>query len=146
MPSSNNTSLDFSKVDFFPVYIFIYLVFNSLHHFPLCCDHDQLPQIVSSSCITYHPIMDLIWWINESSFNVWVIISSGLLVGSILIMDILKLTTYTRKWWYFTLICFPWPRGRSSRQCQHPVIIFKHFTQDSWWNCSNIIPQVLHLF
>ena len=40
----------------------------------------------------------------------------------------------------------PWPHGRISIQCQWPAIIFKYFTQGSWWNFANIISQGLHFF
>ena len=63
--------------------------------------------------------MDLLWCINESSFNGWVSISAGCLDESIGRMDIVELSNYARKWWYFTLI-----------------YIFLGFMYEAWANIS----------
>ena len=78
----------------------------NLYKFPLGCDFYMLPQLVRYSCITYHPIMDHLWWTNEYLFNVWVSISADCLDESIGRMDIVYFSIYEFKWWYFKLICF----------------------------------------
>ena len=95
------------KLLIFCWYIYIYIFnFNASHQFPLGCDIDLFPRIPRSSCGTYHPMMDLLWGINEYTFNGCVSISSACLHAPIRRMDIVKLATYARKWHYFTLIYF----------------------------------------
>ena len=82
MKYSNTLSLEFSKVaHLLLIYIYISYIFNACHQFPLGCDIDWLPHLVRSSCSNYHSIMDILCWINASSFNGCVITPSGCLDG-----------------------------------------------------------------
>ena len=77
-----------------------------MHRLPIGCDIDRLNQLVSSSWINYHIIMNILRWKILSSFNGCVSVSDGCLYSSIWRMNIVELVTYARKWCYFTLICF----------------------------------------
>ena len=123
-----------------------FLWFNALHQLPLVRDLNRLPHIVRSFCSTYHPIMDLLWRINASSFNACVIISAGCLADSILIMDVLELETYAQKWSYFPLMCFSLASWPHMVPISVPADIFKHPTYDSWWNYANVISKGIHFF
>ena len=92
-------------------------------------------------------MMYILWEINVSLFNQRVIISDGCIADSTKRMDIVELAAYEQKWWYFTLIPPPtWIHGQIPIQCQGPTVIFRQFTHDSWWICTHIISQDLHLF
>ena len=106
MPYFINPFMYLSTVVHF-VLIYKYIFgFNSFHQLPHGHDIDLWIHLVMPSCSAYHPMMDLLWRTNESSFNGCVNISAGWLDDSIGRMDILYLAIYARKWWYFILACF----------------------------------------
>ena len=80
IPYSATSILELSKLSHFMlIYIYIFLILMHWHKLPLGCELGCLTRLVRSSSSTYHQMTNLLWWINSSSFNWCVSISSGCL-------------------------------------------------------------------